>query len=149
MVKSIIIFYFELSVYPLSYLFVLYSPFKVSVEFDVRKSSEFAEPDDSGHIPFEIKSHEVQKELVHQGADEQDIAQAKQHIDSIGGVIKDLQKLNREEKHRVQLHHELNQHSHSTFVMNEILETIVFIVITGFQLYTVRKWFKDNTILGR
>jgi hypothetical protein len=30
-----------------------------------------------------------------------------------------------------------------------LLQTILFMVVTGFQVYTIRKWFSGAPVLGR
>jgi len=32
--------------------------------------------------------------------------------------------------------------------MTSLFETVFYIVVSGFQVYTIRKWFSGNSILG-
>ena len=43
-----------------------------------------------------------------------------------------------------------NQHIYSHLVMGNLVETIVYMMVTGFQVYTIRKWFSSQgPALGR
>jgi len=59
--------------------------------------------------------------------------------------IKDMQT---SERHRLSIHASLNEHNHSRMVLSSLFETVFYICVSGFQVYTIRKWFRGNAILG-
>ena len=42
-----------------------------------------------------------------------------------------------------------NQHLYSHLVLGNLVETVVYMGITGWQVYTIRKWFGGDHKLGR
>merc|ERR1712029_604441 len=42
-----------------------------------------------------------------------------------------------------------NQHIYSHLVLGNLVETLVYMGITGLQVYTIRKWFGGGPALGR
>lgn len=122
---------------------------EVSVELEMRKSSELGEPDfNTGHVPTIESNIEVIEEKEIEAAKEEDLADAKKHIKNLKRTLNDIRDLQNKEKHRLEQHQELNMHSHSRMVVNSLLETALFIGVTGFQVYTIRKWFQGGPLLG-
>ena len=126
----------------------LYS--EVSVELDMRKSSELGPPDASGHVPSVEKNIEIlqEKELDENAAKEEDLKKSKEYIKELHQLLLSIKQKQSTERHRLELHQEINSHAHSRMVVSSLMETALFIGVTGFQVYTIRKWFQGGPLLG-
>ena len=51
--------------------------------------------------------------------------------------------------HRIKGHENDAQRNHGRIVKSGIMETVMYILITGYQVYTVHKWLLSNSLLGR
>ena len=118
---------------------------------EMRKSTELGAPDEDGHVPgleTEILFVEEQQ-LDVDAADEEDLAQSKKHIRDLNKLLIEIRSKQQKERHRLENHQEINLHSHSRMVLSSLMETALFIGVTGFQVYTIRKWFQGGPLLGR
>jgi hypothetical protein len=61
----------------------------------------------------------------------------------------DITNRQQKERHRIQLHSQTNEHSHSRMVLSSLFQTVLFCAVTGFQVFTIRRWFKGAPQLGR
>jgi len=52
--------------------------------------------------------------------------------------IKDKQEM---ERHRLAIHSALNRSSHKKMVISSIVETVVFFIVSFFQIFYIRRWF--------
>lgn len=70
----------------------------------------------------------------------------KASISRIRQEINHVQLLQHHDRHRQQLHSELNRNSHNGLVYGSIAETIVYIIISVFQIFFVRRWFLSRNV---
>jgi hypothetical protein len=70
----------------------------------------------------------------------------RQSIDRIHRSINNIQLTQHHDRHRQQLHSELNRNSHNGLVYGSMAETIVYILISFFQIYFVRRWFSNRPV---
>jgi len=124
---------------------------EVTVELEMRKSTELGMPDETGHVPSYDVSVEVieERELEVDAAKEEDLAQSKEHVVELHKLLNNIKSKQQKERHRLELHQEINLHSHSRMVLSSLFETALFIGVTGFQVITIRKWFQGGPLLGR
>lgn len=124
---------------------------EVIIEMDMRKSSENGELDERGHVP----SLETVIELSNpvfvglDAAKEEDLEKAKGYIKDLHKLLIEIKSRQQKERHRLENHQEINLHSHSRMVLGSLMETALFIAVTGFQVVTIRKWFQGGPLLGR
>jgi hypothetical protein len=64
-------------------------------------------------------------------------------------LLNEIQEQQQSERHRFSVHAAVNEHSHSRMVLGSLLETVLFIIITTFQIFTIHKWFSAEPMLGR
>eukprot|EP00980_Cylindrotheca_fusiformis_P021386 scaffold8259_cov143-Cylindrotheca_fusiformis.AAC.4 len=143
----------------------------VDVEWEIRKESQFGM--DEAHVlsqeefnlrqesfisdqELEMERREekrvfgVAAEDLQYMAKEEDFQETKAKIKELRGKLAEIQSLMQRERRRVTNHKQTNEHSHSRMATASLFETLVFIGITGFQVYTIRKWFTTgNPVLGR
>lgn len=60
----------------------------------------------------------------------------------------DISNRQQKERHRIQLHSATNEHSHSRMVLSSLFQTVLFCAVTGYQVFTIRRWFKGAPALG-
>ncbi len=118
----------------------------------MRKSSELGSPDKSGHVPtWERHAAKLAEKLeVPNAAKEEDVQRIKNKIARLEGLLDQIQRKQAIERHQLALHSSVNARSHSRMVLSSLVETIVYMAVTAFQLYVVKKWFQGNkTLLGK
>ena len=84
-----------------------------------------------------------------EGIKDEDFQETRDKIKDLRRLLNEIQTLQQKERRRLNVHTETNAHSHGRMVLSSLLETLVFICITGFQVYTIRKWFSGAPVLGR
>ena len=129
---------------------------QVVVEMDFRKESEMGGLNDKGHVrTYEQKLVEEEEEVmeedtaVEEGIKDADFEMARAKLKTLRRLLADIQNRQQLERHRLVLHSATNEHSHSRMVLSSLLETLMFVVVSGFQVYTIRRWFKGAPVLGR
>jgi hypothetical protein len=137
---------------------VLASNSVIEVEMELRKSSELGKPNSkTGHIQTQEHYDMVQREkkllkrmeaMPEEGVKEEDLQYTKHQISTLNRLLYDIKEKQTNERHRLAVHRAVNEHSHSRMVLSSLFETIFYIVVSGFQVYTIRKWFSGSPILG-
>jgi len=142
---------------------------EIVAEFEMRKSSDVGNPHHkTGHL-MTYEHHEmVQKEkklfmdsrreeekvnpkegeAKVDSIEEKDLDNSKAQIQRLNRLLSEIKGKQQNERHRLSIHSALNEHSHSRMVLCSLFETVFYILVSGFQVYTIRKWFKGNPILG-
>lgn len=77
-----------------------------------------------------------------------DLTNSKGQMQRLNRLLNDIKEKQQNERHRLSIHAALNEHSHSRMVLSSLFETVFYIGVSGFQVYTIRKWFRGNPILG-
>jgi hypothetical protein len=130
---------------------------QLNVEIDFRKASEMGGHNEStGHVltAYERAAQEEEAFLMQDTADkegikDEDFENTREKLKTLRRLIADIQSKQAQERHRLVVHSTTNQHSHSRMVLSSLLETILFMAVTGYQVYTIRKWFRGAPVLGR
>eukprot|EP00934_Nitzschia_sp_Nitz4_P003809 Nitzschia sp. Nitz4//scaffold254_size28068//7259//8587//NITZ4_008149-RA/size28068-augustus-gene-0.29-mRNA-1//1//CDS//3329544325//3799//frame0 len=130
--------------------------YQVTAEMELRKESELGGIDDEGHVLSyeEYMVKEEDKELEQdtaseEGIKEEDFQQTRDKIRDLRRLLNEIQSMQQKERRRLSVHAETNEHSHSRMVLSSLFETLLFMAITGYQVYTIRKWFSGAPVLGR
>jgi hypothetical protein len=129
---------------------------QVVVEMDFRKESEMGGLDENGHVrTYEQKLFDEEDKImeedtaVEEGIKDEDFVSTRDKLKTLRRLLADIQNRQQQERHRLVLHAATNEHSHSRMVLSSLLETLMFLVVTSFQVYTIRRWFKGAPQLGR
>lgn len=130
---------------------------QLTVEIDFRKASEMGGLNEStGHVlsAYEKAARDEEAYLMADTADtegikDEDFESTRDKLKTLRRLIADIQSKQAQERHRLVVHSTTNQHSHSRMVLSSLLETILFMAVTGYQVYTIRKWFRGAPVLGR
>lgn len=132
--------------------------YQITAELEMRKETDLGGTDDAGHVlSYAAKEEkEENKYLDEDTASEEDAIKAedfatvKGQLQRLRRLLSHIQQKQTSERHRLVVHAASNEHSHSRMVLSNLFETFLFMIVTGFQVYTIRKWFSgDNTLLGR
>lgn len=126
------------------------------VEVDFRKESEMGGLNEEGHVlsAFDKAYMDEEQYLMEdtaeiEGIKDEDFETTREKLKDLRRLIADIQSKQAQERHRLVVHSTTNQHSHSRMVLSSLLETILFMAVTGYQVYTIRKWFRGAPVLGR
>ena len=78
-----------------------------------------------------------------------DLALLKKSAERIGRTLKDVQRKQMKERHRLALQTAANENNHNKMVVSSLFETVVFISVSVFQLFYVRRWFEGRGLQGQ
>lgn len=130
----------------------------IEVEIELRKSSEVGRPNaKTGHLQTYEHQDMAQREkkllkqmtIDGEGAvKEEDLHTTKSQISKLNRLLYEIKEKQKHERHRLSVHKAVNDHSHSRMVLSSLFETVFYIVVSAFQVYTIRKWFSGSPILG-
>mmetsp|Transcript_47029 Transcript_47029/g.114761 ORF Transcript_47029/g.114761 Transcript_47029/m.114761 type:complete len:374 (+) Transcript_47029:2-1123(+) len=130
---------------------------QVVVEMELRKETDLGGLDETtGHV----KSYEEQQMLQEdqeleqdtasdEGIKDEDFEEARSKVKDLRRLLNEIQSMQQRERRRLTVHAETNEHSHSRMVLSSLMETLLFMAVTGYQVYTIRKWFSGAPVLGR
>lgn len=129
---------------------------EIDVEMEVRKESEYDGLNEEGNVNtyedlvmkreyLEIDGDTASEE----GIKDEDFKLTKEKLKAMRKLLADIQTKQQQERRRMLLHTSTNEHSHSRMVLNSLMETVLFMAVTGFQVWTIRRWFKGAPQLGR
>ena len=128
----------------------------------MRKQTDVGQPNkETGHLQsyerrdmmlrekklFAQMEREQGKEPV-DGIKKEELDKTKEQITKLNRLLNDIREHQSHERHRLALHAAINEHSHSRMVLNSLFETFMYIAVSGFQVYTIRKWFSGSPLLG-
>ncbi len=127
----------------------------------MRTSSKLGQPNKkTGHIQT-YERHDMmrnEKKLVDRlekaakagagSVKEADLLKTKNAISRMNRLLNEIREKQTNERRRLTIHKAINEHSHSRMVVGSLFETVFYIVVSGFQVYTIRKWFSNNSLLG-
>lgn len=129
---------------------------QVTAEMEMRKESELGGFNEEGHVRTyeEQKMEEEDRELeadsaAAEGIKDEDFQETREKVKDLRRLLNDIQSMQQKERRRLTVHAETNEHSHSSMVLNSLMETLFFMAVTGYQVYTIRKWFSGAPVLGR
>lgn len=124
----------------------------------MRKSSDLGGMDKkSGHV-FSYEDHSMKEHerlmaedtaSQEEGVDDKDFESTRAQLGRLRRLLNEIEKKQSQERHRLLVHKATNEHSHSRMVLSSLMETVIYMIITGFQVYTIRKWFSGAPVLGR
>jgi hypothetical protein len=128
---------------------------QVVVEIDFRKESEMGGIDEKGHVwTYEQKAMDEVDRMMEEdtaqeeGIKDEDFESTREKLKELRRLLADIQNKQSQERHRLLLHAATNEHSHSRMVLSSLFETLMFVVVSGFQVFTIRRWFKGPSVLG-
>jgi len=135
----------------------------IEVEMELRKSSTYGKVNPkTGHVPSleDVETHSEIHNLYEKEDDAEVVAEEEQ--------INDEDFMTTHEQLRVleRVYHEIiekqleerrawgwrsvhNKHLYSHMVMGNLVETCFYMIITGWQVYSIRKWFSGGPALGK
>lgn len=129
---------------------------QVMAEFELRKESRLGGMDEEGHvITWEMKDildedKELEKDTASQeGIKDEDFQKSREKVKELRKLLNEIQSMQQQERHRLVVHGMTSEHSHSRMVLSSLLETLLFMLVTGYQVYTIRQWFSGAPALGR
>jgi ribosomal protein L17 len=123
---------------------------------EFRKASDLGGTDSDGHvITYEQKVMREEDKLLEEdtasqeGIKDEDFEETRQKIKELRRMLNEIQTMQQKERRRLTVHSETNEHSYSRMVLSSLFETLLFMAVTGYQVYTIRRWFSGAPVLGR
>jgi hypothetical protein len=130
---------------------------------ELRKSSIYGKINPkTGHVPSpqDVEIHSEIRNLYDKEVDEQIIAEEEaikdedfttihEQLRVLERVYHDIIERQMEERRAWGWRTVHNKHLYSHMVMGNLVETVFYMIITGWQVYTIRKWFSGGPTLGK
>lgn len=131
--------------------------YQITAELEMRKESDLDGVDpETGHVYSYSSYEELEENLFldedtaaeEKGAvNDADFDAVKGKLQELRHLLSDIQHMQSAERRRLTIHAATNEHSHSRMVLSNLFETLLFMLVTGFQIYTIRKWFKEQVLV--
>jgi hypothetical protein len=102
----------------------------------------------SKEVEASLVKEELGKVLENQ-VRENDLEASKGYLVRLNEMVALLQKRQTSSHHRIKGHENDARRNYKRIVRSGILETVLYLLITLFQVYTLHKWLLGNTGLGR
>jgi hypothetical protein len=133
--------------------------YQITAELEMRKETDLGGTDpDTGHVmSYATKEEEEENKYLdedtaskEESIKAEDFSTVKGQLQKLRRLLSQIQQKQTSERHRLVVHAASNEHSHSRMVLSNLFETVLFMAVTGFQVYTIRKWFSgENSLLVR
>mmetsp|Transcript_24115 Transcript_24115/g.35738 ORF Transcript_24115/g.35738 Transcript_24115/m.35738 type:complete len:341 (-) Transcript_24115:233-1255(-) len=133
---------------------------KITVEFEFRNGRELGGIDtETGHV-FTCEKYEELKEqrLLDEDTAEdepsikaEDFQGVRDQIRELRRILNQISTMQNTARNRMKQHGKVSEHSQSKMRMDSLAVTVLFIVVSVYQAYTIQRWFsKGNmSLLGR
>lgn len=108
---------------------------------------EGAEPS-AAEVERKLVAEELEKALKNQVSG-YDLKATRKLMSEVNSLVSQVQKKQQNVHHRIKGHEGDARRNYKRIVRSGTIETVLYILITCFQVYTVRKWLLGNTMLGR
>jgi hypothetical protein len=128
----------------------------VVAEMEMRKETDLGGLDEDGHVQtyeeqrITVEDKELEEDTAsEEGIKDEDFQETRDKVKDLRRLLNEIQSMQQKERRRLTVHAETNEHSHSRMVLSSLMETLLFMAVTGYQVYTIRKWFSAAPALGR
>ncbi len=129
---------------------------QIVAEMEMRKESDLGGLNEDGHVwtyeERKMADEDIELEedsAAAEGIKDEDFQETRDKVKDLRRLLNDIMNMQQKERRRLTVHAETNEHSHSSMVLNSLMETLLFMAVTGYQVYTIRKWFSGAPVLGR
>ena len=90
----------------------------------------------------------LSKILVNQ-VEDADLRQTREQIKVLNSITSDIMTEIQTRMTRIRAHEQSARRNSVNLAWSSKVETVLFALISGFQVYTMRKWLLQNSLLGR
>ncbi|KAL7537410.1 hypothetical protein ACHAWF_005748 [Thalassiosira exigua] len=90
-----------------------------------------------------------ERKLAENQVREKDLDATKEHVQDLVKLVTKIKKKQTDAMLRIMNHKSTAKRNHHDVIHSGKLETMLYVVITVAQMYTVRKWLLSNSLLGR
>jgi hypothetical protein len=97
---------------------------------------------------YQSEMEELSKLLLNQ-VEASDLRRTREQIKDLNSKTSDIMTEIQHRMTRIRSHEQSARRNSANLVWSSKVETLLFAVISGFQVYTMRKWLLSNTLLGR
>lgn len=129
---------------------------QVTAEIEMRKESELGGTGEDGHVvSYDQKTMAEEDKMLEEdtaaeeGIKDEDFQATRDKLRQLRRLLAEIHSAQQKERRRLIVHAATNKHSHSRMVLSSLMETVLFMAVTGYQVYTIRRWFRGAPALGR
>jgi hypothetical protein len=97
---------------------------------------------------YQSELEELSKILVNQ-VEDADLTKTKEQVKELNAKTTEMMTEIQNRMTRIRSHELSARRNNANLAWSSKMETLLFAVISGFQVYTMRKWLLSNTLLGR
>ena len=97
---------------------------------------------------YQSELEELSKILVNQ-VEDADLTKTKEQVKELNAKTTQMMTEIQNRMTRIRSHELSARRNNANLAWSSKMETLLFAVISGFQVYTMRKWLLSNTLLGR
>ena len=122
----------------------------------MRKESDLGGVDEEGHVlSYDAQTLKEEDKLLEEatasqeGIKDEDFQSTRDKLRQLRRLLAEIHSQQQKERRRLIVHAATNKHSHSRMVLSSLMETVLFMAVTGYQVYTIRRWFRGAPALGR
>ncbi|EJK70555.1 hypothetical protein THAOC_08074 [Thalassiosira oceanica] len=139
----------------------------ISAELDIRSSAELGGVNgDTGHVFTWEEKQEMDEEQNYKNLEDEkmreeleemlkgqvgdyDLQTTRRLMSEVNHVVSQIQKLQGEMKDRMKVHSGDARRNQKKIAKSGMIETVLYLTITLFQLWTIRRWLLSSNVLGR
>ena len=97
---------------------------------------------------YQSELEELSKILVNQ-VEDADLTKTKEQVKELNAKTTEMMTEIQNRMTRIRSHELSARRNNASLAWSSKMETLLFALISGFQVYTMRKWLLSNTLLGR
>jgi hypothetical protein len=97
---------------------------------------------------YQSELEELSKILVNQ-VEDADLTKTKEQVKELNAKTTEMMTEIQNRMTRIRSHELSARRNNANLAWSSKMETLLFAIISGFQVYTMRKWLLSNTLLGR
>ena len=97
---------------------------------------------------YQTELEELSKILINQ-VEDADLRQTREQIKVLNSITSDIMTEIQTRMTRIRAHEQSARRNSVNLAWSSKVETVLFALISGFQVYTMRKWLLQNSLLGR
>jgi len=119
---------------------------------DLDEEARILELEESGLLADEAEAKSIAEELdkaLKNQVEGYDLESTRKLMSEVIGLVAQVTQKQQEVHKRIKVHKDGAERNHRRILRSGLIETVLYLVITLFQVYTVHKWLLGSNMLGR
>jgi len=105
--------------------------------------------DDVDNYHSKINKNTQDDEILQDQIKDQDLHATKSQLKQLNQMVSEMKTSLKESVYRIKSHEAEVKRNYDGMVWSGKVETLLYLAVTGLQVYTVRRWLLTNSVLGR